>query len=259
MFSTLRPYLSWLAITALSFILMLTNQNPQGELLRGRVTDFIIAVTYPVTIPLKGIQVWRQNKELHYTLAEMSLELAAHMESQTENSKLREMLEFKAKQDFDIVAAEVVGISSDPGIKGFTISKGREDGIEVNYPVISLKGIVGRIHRVGDYSALVQLLSDPNLGIAGRLRNSREEGIVHSSGKGMLKLDGVPVSSLIAVGDTVVSSGLGGFFPPGITIGYVTDVEPDANEWLWQISVKPSVEYGQLEDIFVVRRIVNDK
>ncbi|MBT7619157.1 MAG: rod shape-determining protein MreC [Calditrichaeota bacterium] len=259
MFSTLRPFFSWIAITALSLILILTNQNPQGELLRGRFADFIITIAYPVTIPIKGFQVWRQNKELHATLAEMSIELAANLEYKLENSMLRELIGFKASSDLDLISAEVIGISSDPGIKGFTINKGRKDGIVADSPVISLKGIVGLIHRLGDSSCLVQLLSDPNLGIAGRLRRSREDGIVHSSSKGLLKFDGVPVSSSVAIGDTVLSSGLGGFFPPGIIIGYVTEFEPDANGWLWQISLVPCVEYGQLEDVFIVREAENDR
>ena len=82
---------------------------------------------------------------------------------------------------------------------------------------------------------------------------------MHSAGRGLLKFDGVPISSSVAVGDTVLTSGLGGFFPQGITIGYVIMVEPDANGWLWQVTVKPSVEYGQLEEIFVVSGIKNDK
>ncbi len=259
MFSTLRPYFSWIAITALSLTLILTNQNPQGELLRGRLADFIISIAYPVTVPLKGFQVWRQNKKLHATLAEMSMDLATYMEYQAENSKLREMLEFKASNEYILVASEVIANSSDPGVKGFLIDKGRNDGIDVNSPVLSLNGIVGLVHRVGDRSSLIQLLSDPNLGIAGRIRRSREDGIVHSAGRGLLKFDGVPISSSVAVGDTVLTSGLGGFFPQGITIGYVIMVEPDANGWLWQVTVKPSVEYGQLEEIFVVSGIKNDK
>ena len=259
MFGFLRPYYSWLAVTALSFILILTNQNPQGELFRSRFADILVASAYPVRIFFKGARVWHENQRLHALLATMSLEIAKDLECKSENARLRKMLGYRERTEFNIVAAEVIGISSDPAIHGLMINKGEDDGVLANHSVISLNGVVGRVHRTGAHSALVQLLSDPNLGIAGRLKTTREDGVIHAAGKGLLEFDGVPVSTSVTIGDSIISSGLGGIFPPGLFIGSVREVTPESNGWLWNISVDPGEAYGQLEDVFVIRGVAGGK
>jgi len=259
MYNIIKPYLIWLATTILSLILIITNQNPQGEALRGRLSDLISIGVYPVASLLKGMSVWQENNRLREILAQMSLELASSIESRTENEILRDMLGFKKRSDYEITAAEVIGLCIEPGVIGLLINKGTEDSINVNQAVISPQGVIGRIRRAGKSSAVVQLLTDPNLGIAGKLLTSREHGIIHAAKWGRLVLDGVPVSTEVTIGDTIVTSGLGGVFPSGLMVGIATNVKPAPNGWLWIITIEPKVEFGRLEEVFVVQETLSDQ
>ncbi len=253
MFGAFRPYIPWLATTALALGLIFSNRNPQIETLRGRLTDLVVVCTKPVSSALEAPRLWIENRRIRKLLTEMSLELARLGESSAETQRLRQLLEFSEHSGFELIAAEVVGMNPDMGVRGILIDRGRGDGVEVNQAAIVPEGLVGRIYRVGDGSAAVQLIIDHNIGVAGRLMRSRENGIIHYAGGNRLSLDGLPVTASIEAGDTVVTSGLGGIFPAGVFIGVITNVSPAPDGWLLDVEVAPGVDYGRLEELFVVR------
>lgn len=253
MFSLLRSISPWISTTILSIILILSNQNQLGKIVRGHVADALITASAPIAFLHRIANVWEENRTLHRTLAEMSLDLVTYMDSYHENIKLRKMLGFSMRSDYEVVGAEVMGFSEDVGIKGLIINKGKKYLITENQAVITMSGLVGRICYVGSTSATVQLLTDPNLGVAARFLRKRENGILHSARFGRLVLNGIPVSTAVMEGDTVITSGMGGIFPKGIVIGTVLTAEVAENNWLWDIYIKPSVEFGRVEEVFVIK------
>ena len=66
-------------------------------------------------------------------------------------------------------------------------------------PAINHQGVVRRVFRVGKTTSQVQLLTDPNIGIAGMLDANRENGIVHASSRGTLRLDGIPITAEVII------------------------------------------------------------
>lgn len=259
MLSLLRPYFLWLLTTILTLFLILANDSPPAEALRSRQGALIVVGSKPFARVLDVLTMLDENRSLRLKLTQMSLKIADESECHYENQRLREMLVFKAKSQFDLIPAEVVGVCPDPIIRGFIVNAGSQDGVNANSAVISPSGIVGRVFRANPASAVVQLLLDPNMGIAGRLKKSREDGIVQAGSYGSLRFVGVPTTAQVEVGDSVMSSGMGGLFPEGLPIGVVTQVNPLLDGWLWEIELTPAVNFKRLEEVFIIREaVVND-
>ena len=255
MLGRIREYIPYFITTIISFLLILSNNSPQVDLLRGKIADVAAIVAYPVSGLIKIGHLWKNNREMRTQLANRLLQLAQLESSGTENEHLRRMLDFKERIPYELIAAEVIGTSLDPGVRGVLVNCGRKDGVVNNQAVLSPEGIVGRVYLTGERSASVQLIIDPNIGVAGRLLRSRESGIVHSSSQNSLTLDGIPITAAVEIGDTVVTSGMDGVFPPDIPIGTTVRVTPASNGWLWNVEVTPIVEFGRLEQVFLVRMI----
>ncbi len=253
MFGVLRPYLPWVAISILSIALIFTNRNPQVQALRSDITDFAEFAFQPIYKLHEAVRLWDENRRLREIAARMSLRSAQLEEGLRENIRLREMLNFARNSPYRLIAAEVIGVAPDPAVRGLLIDRGSDDGVEVNMAAVTVQGGVGRVYRVGGSTAAVQLLVDPHLGVAGRLAEIRENGIVHSTGRGWLRLDGVPVSAEVAAGDVVITSGQGGIFPQGLKIGTVKTVKPADGGWLWEITLDAAVDFNRLEEVFIIR------
>ncbi|NQT35714.1 rod shape-determining protein MreC [bacterium] len=257
MFGTLKPYLPWLGTSLIALLLILSNDNQQVKALRGNFSDLIVVGTSPFSSVLKAPRLWNENIRLHKRLSEMSIMLADLSSSGEECQRLRRMLDLREKSEYRLIVAEVVGINPDMGVRGMLLNVGRDDGVKINHTVIIPDGVVGRIYRVGKSSSAVQLLLDPNIGIAGRLVSNREDGIVHAAGGRKLKLDGIPITVKVSMGDSVITSGLGGLFPPGLLIGYTSRVQHSASDWLWEVIIDPAVNFGSLDELFVILKSDN--
>ncbi len=192
---------------------------------------------------------------LQKALVEASLKLSMCEEAQRENDRLRAALGFEPPPGYRLTPAKVVSIS------GFgrhppssaTINRGTRDSIFADLAIINQDGLIGRIaSATADYAA-IQLLTDPSHRVAARLSGNREMGIVRYLASGGMVLDNFPVQGDINVGDTVLSSGLGGVYPAGLKIGTVVAVSRPPNEPFCQIKLKPTANIRSLEEIFVLR------
>lgn len=259
MFGSIKQYVPWLATSLLALGLIFSNDNPQVETLRGNVSDLVVVVGRPLSAVLKAPRLWDENVYLRKKLTEMSLKFAQLGSSGEECERLRSLLELKERTSYNLIAGEVVGTNPDIGIRGILLNIGSDDGVRINQTVIVPDGLVGLIYNVGKNSSRVQLMTDQNLGVAGRLVKSREDGIVHASGSRNLKLEGIPVTASVNVSDSVVTSGLGGVFPPGLFIGYTKKVRRSTNMWLWEIQVEPTVDFMRLEELFVIQNADSTK
>jgi rod shape-determining protein MreC len=199
-------------------------------------------------------------------LAQSQIEqLQAQVESlQRENEQLREIQgEYQLLQDlfnraretpqFRRETASVIGYDTSPLFRSIIIDKGSGDGVFVGMPVESARGLVGQVYRTTEHAAMVILLTDNISSIPARLGTSRATGIVRGGGRGgELTMDWIDLESQIEVGETVLTSGLGGKFPEDMVIGRVTAVERKEADLFQQAIIQPVVDFSSLEMIFVV-------
>ncbi len=119
--------------------------------------------------------------------------------------------------------------------------------------MINEKGIVGQVAYVGAHNSRVVLLTDPNHAIP--VQVMRNDIRVIASGTGevdTLRLDNIPSSTDIDVGDKLVSSGLGGVFPEGYPVGTITSFAYDNQRPFADVIAKPAVSFDRLRYVLLV-------
>ncbi|MDR1143804.1 MAG: rod shape-determining protein MreC [Spirochaetaceae bacterium] len=183
-----------------------------------------------------------------------------------ENTRLREQLGFSRTLSYRYIAAEIIGSDPDNLFSAFVINQGKNDGIENNMPVIAYQSgegldgetgevLVGKVVQTAPFESLVMPLYDSTSYISSRLKDSRIEGIVEGQGspEAPLLLRFVRrTREDIAIGEPVVTSGLGRVFPPGIKLGRVTRVLYQENDTSIEIELESSVDFSRLEYVFVI-------
>ena len=136
--------------------------------------------------------------------------------------------------------------------RSIEVNKGLAHGIEVGLPVVSGAGLVGRVKRASPRNATIQLLTDPECRVAVRVSESREQGIVRYLPSKGLVLTNVPVDGQVKQGDLVISSGLGGSFPEGMSVGVVTSVKRDEDEIFAEVLLQPVVNFNAIDELYAL-------
>lgn len=203
----------------------------------------------------KLVNVSDNNRTLMESLVEASFQISLHEETVKENERLRSILGFEPPPGYTLIPAEVIAVSGHYLPTAVTINKGEGDSLRVNMPVINQQGLIGRVSDVTADYAEVQLLTDPTNRVAARVASSREMGIVKFiAGTGMI-LDNFPIQGTVTVSDTVISSGLGRVYPPGLFVGTVVRVEREELEPFCDIKLKPAANFYSIEELFILREV----
>ena len=135
---------------------------------------------------------------------------------QEQNNRLRALLDARQKLGLRAQLAELIDVDLDPYRHRILINQGERHGVFVGQAVIDANGLVGQVLDVEDARATVILLSDPSHAVPVRVQRTGLRVIAYGSGDpGRIELPHVPFSADIKVGDLLVTSGIGGRFPPG--------------------------------------------
>lgn len=154
---------------------------------------------------------------------------------------------------FQRITASVIGRDPNPLFQSLIIDKGTRDGVRVGMPVESARGLVGQVFQATPGAAHVLLITDNVMSVAGRLSASRAEGMVFGGGVGAtLSMEWINLEAQVEIGDVVLTSGAGGFFPEDLVIGKVTDVEHSQAELFQYAVLEPAVDFDSLEVVFVI-------
>jgi rod shape-determining protein MreC len=132
------------------------------------------------------------------------------------------------------------------------INIGSNDGIRADMPVVTDKGLVGRVDAVIAEAARVQLITDPGSAVNVQLQNSKTNAMLTGSVTGDLSLDMISQDAVVLVGDVVLTSGLGGGYPANILVGQLTSVRKLDYELFQQAAVHPMVDFTQLQYVLII-------
>ncbi len=214
------------------------------------VTGGILTV---VSQPLKIGRLFTRSRGPSRRVMELELELARLREAERENDRLRAMLGYEPPIRYRTVPARVVGLDRDP-IRGVAwINVGSRQGVAPGEAVVSVEGLVGVVEKVSPRTSRIRLLRNENSPVSVRDTRSRVLGIVEwDPGEGRLRVSKAPLQSDVAVGDTLISSGLGGVFPPGLPVGTVAEVRDSPERLLKDIRLDPFASFFRLEETFVL-------
>ena len=202
-------------------------------------------------------RISKENEELRKENEELK-KLQADLEVlKEENAWLRDFLDIKNQNAiFDFTDAVIIGKNSGTSHRTLTLNKGSLHGIEVGMVVIAGEGLVGRITEVGLNTSEVVCISDVSSSMGALVERSAMIGIVEGYYDGncrFLYTPGFADASDIVVGDTIVSSGKGSIYPYGLKIGTVTDVQLDDASRSIIATIKPSVDFDNLNRVMIIK------
>ena len=201
-------------------------------------------------------------KEENKKLKEENVELANKIKSievaEKENESLRSLLGLKKTlTEMETKAAQVV--SRDPAnwFSTITVDKGTADGIVVDQAVITNnKALVGRVYEVGSNWAKIISVTDPEMSAGVLIERSGEYGVTEGDAaleqEGKFKLSYISKNTNLIVGDTLVTSGLGGIFPQGLSIGKVQSIKTDIQGISQYAVVEPACDLEKLKNVLII-------
>lgn len=198
-----------------------------------------------------------RNAELESLANRLMVENLRLNELEQENQTLRQLLNFtRSNPQLNYEPTTVVGrsLGVDPTnlLYYVYVDVGTRGGVARDMPVITDRGLVGRVTAVGPNTAQILLLIDPASAVNAFIQNSRATGIVRGNIDGTLSMDRIPLNESVNPGDIVLTSGLGGNFPNKIVIGQVTTVEQRDQDMFQVAQIRPTVDFGKLETMLIV-------
>lgn len=174
---------------------------------------------------------------------------------EAENERLRRALDFQKRTRFDVVAARVTRRQPATWWQTLEIDRGEQSGIATAYPVVTDRGLVGKVDILGETRSTVILLTDEACQVSAKVEGSPEVGLVSGqrqqyAGSPMLRLRFLSRDARLREGMRVFSTGRGGVFPADLLLGEIVRVEPGPLDT--EALVRPSVDFENLGTVFVL-------
>jgi rod shape-determining protein MreC len=201
-------------------------------------------------------ELLRQNEQLRHDNQTLQIQLAQDAQLWSENARLRGEVGWARQTRWRIKLARVIVRDPANWWRSLEIDLGSRDGLRANLAVLNADGLIGRVQSVGETRSQVVLLGDPNLRVSAMVTTG-ETGIVTAGSsspqdEGMIDLDFLSGASSARPGQSVVTWGEGGVFPPGIPIGKIVDVRPKEYGLSTEARVKLAANMSALEEVWVM-------
>ena len=261
-----------IAVAAVVFFLILRNSNEISLAENGigtlfsRVQNVLVSATSGVR---NFFTRWhnydileKEYNELSLEHQQTSLQLDSAQEALKENDRLKTLLDARSSYEaLDPIYAKVIARAPGQWFETFSINRGNRQGISTGMAVVNGDGLIGRVYEVGVNYAKVICIIDTRSAVAVMVQSTRDNGIMRgeitqSAERAECYVYYLPSLNNVVPGDTVITSGTDSLFPKGLHIGTVTAVSMDAGSEGSYAVVSPSVDFKHLEEVFVLREVI---
>ena len=259
----------WIALIAIILLIVLaafsvSGRNTGDGLFRtalAPVAEFLHSAEKQVggflTRVFTPSAIQEENERLRKTVLLQEQDLALLEETEKENARLTELLNFvETNTNLSFVTASVIGRDSNPYVDAITLNAGSRNGVTEKMAVITPYGVVGRVSEVGPNWCRVRTMCDEKMRISVMVQRTRDEGMLG----GLWLEDGeivgatlyyLPGKADIRVGDTIRTSGIGGFFPKGLYVGTVVAVNEEG-KGTHDAIISMDIDFLHLEEALIV-------
>lgn len=192
----------------------------------------------------------RENAELRSRNIELEAQLVGLKEVEHENAILRQELSFVKEGGKDYLPAQLIGRSATGLHKDLILNRGRRDGLRLGQAVVAQGFLVGVINHVQESQSTVLLINHPRSLVPALLQDSRSTGLLRGGISG-LSLTDILIDAPVQIGETVLTSGLGGELPVGIPIGKVVSLESKKGDITKKAAIVSPNDSSKLELVFI--------
>lgn len=259
----------WLLIAVLlAQFILLTAQAPDADSERSRLESIVLRAVAPLAhlskASVDGLgaigsrfrarrTLLSENEKLRSQLEELRRERFRFLALESDLERLAEAVGYSRAAVEPEAVADIVYMHTGSWSQGLVAYLGEYDAV-ANQSVVSTEGLVGRVVSVAGPYARVQLVTDGAASVGAMIERTRRQGILRGLGRETLALDFVPLQEDVRTGDLVITAGIDGVYPRGIPIGTVVSVKP-GSELFHDIEVRTSVDFGQLDQVYLVPRL----
>jgi len=230
----------------------------------NRFTSGLVSVQYWFAIRYQAIQQFlsaprdiitlrARNAELETQISQLQTQVIDLQQRVSQTEILSALVDFsRANPENSYEAASVIGRDPSPFLHYIIINRGSNDGILRGMPVVTNQGLVGRIDAVIADAARVQLITDPASTLNVHLKNANTDAVLLGSVTGDISLDMISQDATVQGGDLILTSGLGGGYPPDLIVGQIINVRKLDYELFQQATVQSAVDFTRLDIVLVI-------
>jgi len=197
------------------------------------------------------VGVVEENRKLKKDVNRLIGQLVQYQEAYEENKRLRNLLKLEEKLQFRHIFARVIGVDRKSMVKSLIINRGSLDGVKRNAPVITDRGLVGRVLETSWHISRVLLLIDETSNVDVIVQSSRVQGMLQGTGHGC-SIKYVGKMDEVKMGDAVITAGISRVFPKGLLIGYISHVDWREGGMFKKVEINPAVDFSRLEEVVVL-------
>lgn len=230
-----------------------------AQAVAGFVQRPVATVSNGITGVYDSVSQWRtavgENEVLHQRVGQLEAEKINDQNLQSENERLKSLLNLTKSVPYNSVAADVIARDPSVWFDLVTINRGTSSGIQINMPVVTGEGIVGRVVATSPVTSQIILLTNDKSAvgaIVGQVGASNAFGLVRGKGTDILEMNHVPGQEKVEVGSFIMSTGQDRIYPAGLRIGEVVEVKTGSVASPHTISVRPTANLGSLRQVAVL-------
>ncbi len=199
------------------------------------------------------VSLQQRNAQLESEISGLQTQVIQLQQQLTDTQVLAALVDFSQSSPESVYkAASVIGRDPSPFLHYIIINTGSNDGIRRGMPVVTNQGLVGHIDAVIADAARVQLITDPASAVNVRLQNADTDALLAGSLTGDLALEMISQDLEVQEGDVILTSGLGGDYPPDLLVGQLFNLRKRDYELFQQASVQSTVDFSRLEIVLVI-------
>lgn len=210
------------------------------------VSEFLKSI-----VPFHSLR--EENKNLRDRINTLNRKIETYKVIQDENDRLKGFLDFRRTAAYTTVPAQVIGRDPSNWSNSIIINKGLTAGVRQNKAVVSPKGLVGRVVELGKGSAKIMLITDPNSKVGVIIQRNRQGGILTGSPNGKCRMVYIALDSDVAIGDRVLTAGMGSAFPKDILVGEVSSVDKEPGRLYKYAVIKTAEDLSRLEEVLCLK------
>lgn len=246
------PVSTLLICIFLSILLIFSSENEKVQSFRIYTADKFSFLYQPFNWIDNQSFLMKRIEVLASENLKLNLENQILSSNELENKRLRAFLDFKAKRDHNFIGSDVISKGTSSNLNAFLINQGSNSGVKKNDPVLSSKGVIGKIIAVSDDHSSVQLISDGNFRLSVKIMPSESEGIMRWKNNQICEIFEVKKTAEVNIGDIVLTSDLSSYFPPNLPVGEVVSIYDKSDSFNKIVRLELYTDLSTINQLFII-------